>query len=46
MNKTLEPMNKKQPTKTMFLVASLSTLVFGVSFVASNSPLYAAEYLG
>ena len=43
MNKTLEPMNKKQPTTTMFLVASLSTLVFGVSFVASNSPLYAAK---
>ena len=43
MNLTLEPMNKKQPTKTVVLVASLLTLMFGVSFVASNSPLYAAK---
>ena len=43
MNLTLEPMNKKQPTKTVFLVASLLALMFGVSFVASNSPLYAAK---
>lgn len=43
MNLTLEPMNKKQPMKTVFLVASLLTLMFGVSCVASNSPLYAAK---
>ncbi len=43
MNLTLEPMNKKQPTKIVFLVASLLTLMFGVSCVASNSPLYAAK---
>jgi hypothetical protein len=43
MNLTQKPMNKKQPTKTMFLVASLLILIFGVSFVASNNPIYAAK---
>ncbi|HSA73562.1 MAG TPA: hypothetical protein VLD84_06360 [Nitrososphaeraceae archaeon] len=37
-------MNKKQPMKSAFLVASLLTLMFGVSSVATNnSPLYAAK---
>jgi uncharacterized membrane protein len=36
-------MNKKQPMEPVFLVASLLILMFGVSFIASNSPLYAAK---
>ena len=34
-------MNKKQPVKTIFLLASLLTLTFGVLFAATGSQAYA-----
>ena len=34
-------MNKKQPVKTIFLLASLLTLTFGVLFAATGSQVYA-----
>jgi len=36
-------MNKKQPVKTIFLLASLLTLTFGVLFAATGSQVYAAK---
>ena len=36
-------MNKKQPVKTIFLLASLLTLTLGVLIVAANSQVYAAK---
>ena len=34
-------MNKKQPVKTIFLLASLLTLTFGVLFVGTGGQVYA-----
>jgi len=36
-------MNKKQPVETIFLLASLLTLTFGVLFAATGSQVYAAK---
>lgn len=37
----LEPMNKKQPEKTIFLLSSLLTLMFGALVVATSDQVYA-----
>lgn len=37
----LEPMNKKQPVKTIFLLSSLLTLMFGALVVATSDQVYA-----
>jgi hypothetical protein len=36
-------MNKKQPMKTLLVLASLLTLTLGLSIVAGNSQVYAAK---
>ncbi|HJY10728.1 MAG TPA: hypothetical protein VJ250_07225 [Nitrososphaeraceae archaeon] len=41
MNLALELMNKKQPMKGTFLLASLLTLMFGALFVATSDQVYA-----
>lgn len=41
MNLALKLMNKKQPMKGPFLLASLLTLMFGALFVATSDQVYA-----
>ena len=39
----LKLMNKKQPVKTIFLLASMFSLTFGVLLVATGGQVYAAK---
>jgi hypothetical protein len=43
INPSLEPMNKKQPVKTIFLLAWMLTLTFGALLVATGGQVYAAK---